>query len=70
MLFQSFGMSFKDVLNLFRIRYAESLLAGTDLSLMNVSTMAGFNAYTTFIRTFSKINHVLPSEYREQNIKF
>ena len=66
MLFQSFGMSFKDVLNLFRIRYAESLLAGTDLSLMNVSTMAGFNAYTTFIRTFSKINHVLPSEYREQ----
>ena len=65
LLDSSFGAGYKDVLNLFRIRYSESLLASTSLPILDVSVMVGFNSDRTYSRIFSSINGISPSEYRQ-----
>lgn len=62
---EKFGASYKDILSLFRIRYSESLLASTDLPILDISVMAGFNSDRTYSRTFNSINGIFPSKYRE-----
>lgn len=64
LLDQTFGIGYKDVLSLFRIRYSESLLSATELPVVDVSVMVGFNSDRTFSRVFSEINGQSPSEYR------
>lgn len=61
---EAFGNSYKDILALFRIRYSESLLLATDLPLLDISIIVGFNSVRTFSRIFESINNCTPSEYR------
>lgn len=60
----AFGIGYKEVLSLFRIRYSESLISATELPIVDISVMVGFNSDRTFSRVFSEINGQSPSEYR------
>ena len=65
LLDRAFGIGYKEVLSLFRIRYSESLLATMDLPILDISVMVGFNSARTYSRVFSEINGMSPSEYRQ-----
>lgn len=61
-----FNSSFKQVLSLFRVRYAEALLTTTDLPTVDVAIEAGFGSDRTMGRVFYSINGVSPGEFRKQ----
>lgn len=61
-----FGMTCRHMILLNRIRHAESLLATTDLPLLDVAIAVGFNSTKVFTRAFKKINSIGPSEFRRQ----
>lgn len=65
LLFNAFGTGYKEILSLFRIRYSESLLSSTDLPILDISVMVGFNSDRTYSRIFSSINGISPSEFRQ-----
>ncbi len=58
--------NFKNVLALFRIRYAEALLTTTDMPVLDISIEAGFISDRTFSRTFCDINGISPGEFRKR----
>lgn len=64
LLTRTFGVSYKQILTLFRVRYSESLLSSSALPLQDISILSGFNSVNAFNRNFMKINHQTPSEYR------
>lgn len=64
LLTRNFGVSYKQILALFRVRYSESLLSSTSLPLLDISILAGFNSVNAFNRNFIKINHQTPGDYR------
>ncbi|MDD2980735.1 MAG: helix-turn-helix domain-containing protein [Hespellia sp.] len=64
LLHKAFGIGYKDLLSLFRVRYSESLLATTDLPIVDISVMIGFYSARTFSRVFASTNGMSPSEYR------
>lgn len=63
---KAFGVGYKDILSLFRIRYSEALLSSTELYLLDIAVIVGFNTVSTFSRKFKEVNGITPSEYREQ----
>ncbi len=58
--------NFKNVLALFRIRYAEALLTTTDMPVLDISIESGFISDRTFSRTFCDINGISPGEFRKR----
>lgn len=58
--------SYKNILALFRVRYAEALLTTTDMPVIDISIESGFSSDRTFSRTFWDINGVSPSEFRKR----
>ena len=56
---------YKNVLALFRVRYAEALLTTTDMPVVDISIESGFSSDRTFSRIFCDINGVSPSEFRK-----
>lgn len=60
----SFGMSCKDVLALFRVSYSEALISSTELPLVDISALVGFNSVRTFSRAFTAVNRQTPNEFR------
>lgn len=62
----NFNMSYRDILTQFRVRYAESLLALTDLPILDISIVSGFNSNRTFTRVFVELNKQTPSDYRKE----
>ncbi|MEG0779290.1 MAG: AraC family transcriptional regulator [Oscillospiraceae bacterium] len=65
LLKRALHVEYKEVLTLFRMRYAEMMLAVTDLPILDISIAAGFNSCRTFTRLFSDSNGQSPSEYRK-----
>lgn len=61
-----FGMPCRHMILLNRIRHAESMLATTDLPLLDIAVSVGFNSTKVFTRAFKKINNISPSEFRQQ----
>ena len=58
------GTSFKNYLNMYRIKKAsEMILTGEKLAA--VSTLCGYNDFSTFYRNFKKYMSVSPAEYQE-----
>lgn len=57
--------SYKNVLALFRVRYAEALLTTTDMPVVDISIESGFSSDRTFSRTFCDVNGVSPGEFRK-----
>ncbi len=54
------GKSFRQYLNLIRIRKAEQLLLTTDKSVTEISGLCGYNSVSHFIATYKKINGKTP----------
>ncbi len=59
-----FGQTFKDYLNIYRIRKAREFIDAGDFdTLAEISTKCGFNNQNHFSRMFKKYIGILPSEY-------
>ncbi len=67
LLKDTFDLGYKDILTMFRVRYAESLLTSTDLPILDVSVASGFNSDRTFTRLFYEMNSLTPSEFRRNS---
>jgi AraC-like DNA-binding protein len=61
---RNFGVSFKVLLNEYRIRIAEELLSDSTKSITEISEEVGFATARTFNRAFSKQYKLSPTEYR------
>lgn len=59
--------NFLDYVNRKRIEYACGLLAGTDMSVNDISRDSGYENDITFRRLFKKYMGVTPGDYRRQN---
>ena len=64
---RNFGVSFKVLLNEYRIRTAQQLLADKQKSITEVYADAGFESQNTFNRNFKLFTGVTPREYRNKN---
>ncbi len=64
---QTFGVSFKQLLNEYRIRKATELLQKDEMNITEIYLAAGFDSQSTFNRNFKKIIGITPKEYRGRN---
>ena len=64
LLAENLNTSFKDILSVYRLRYAEAMLVVTDMPILDVSLASGFNSERTFTRLFKERNGITPSTYR------
>ena len=60
---KNFGVSFKVLLNEYRIKYATELLADREKSITEIYTFAGFESQSSFNRNFKLIMGMTPREY-------
>ncbi|RXZ82251.1 AraC family transcriptional regulator [Paenibacillaceae bacterium] len=58
------GQTFLNFLHDLRIRHAGSLLASTEMSVIEIASEVGFGSYKTFSRVFRERKKVIPTEYR------
>lgn len=61
---QEMGVTFTDYLNSLKIEHACSLLAGTNLSIIDVSLSTGFDDQSYFTKVFKKAKGMTPKAYR------
>lgn len=60
--------NFSTFINEFRIAESKTLLIEElDRSILSISIAVGFNSYTTFCTTFSRLTGISPSQYRKEN---
>lgn len=59
------GDSFVHYLAAQRIQYAKLLLTTTEKSVTEIAFEVGFNSFSSFSRTFQRLCHVTPSDYRK-----
>lgn len=63
---QSFGISFKDIINKYRVEEVKSLMQmqkGAEVLLIDIGLRSGFNNKVSFYRTFKKYTGKSPSDY-------
>lgn len=63
------GKGFTEYINDIRLRHTQDLLENTNLSLMDISTDAGFDCQSYFTKVFKNKTGITPSEYRKINRK-
>ncbi len=65
------GTSMQEYLLKMKMNYAVNLLKDNNLSILNISSMLGYNSLSHFIKMFKKTFHLTPLQYRNQilNIK-
>jgi len=57
-----------DYVIFFRIEQAAKLLSATELSVIETGMECGFNDCSYFIRTFKRLKHMTPNQYRKNNL--
>lgn len=64
------GMTFYELVNGYRLKYAEELLKATDFSMTQseLAMAVGFNSLSTFKRAFMKKHNMTPSQYHIQYV--
>lgn len=62
---QSSGMPFSDLITGIRLQQGENLLCHTQLSIADVSERIGYKNPETFIRSFHRMYHMSPGQYRK-----
>ena len=58
------GFSFKGYLNMVRIEESKALLQNSDVNMMNVASLVGFEDQSYFTKVFKKYTNLLPNQYR------
>lgn len=58
------GYQFNEYINMLRINMAQTLLAETNLSIVNIALECGFDSQRNFNRVFRNLISLTPSEYR------
>ncbi|MDR0406437.1 MAG: AraC family transcriptional regulator, partial [Clostridiales bacterium] len=58
------GMGFGQYVASLRIGKAKHMLTRTNSNINDIVIATGFNSHNTFIRTFKKLEGIVPSEYR------
>jgi AraC-like DNA-binding protein len=66
-LSKHFGASFISLLQEVRIRHACSLLASTDMKILDIAYEVGYESFSSFSRNFRAKVGVSPSDYRQTN---
>jgi len=66
LLQKAYGIGFKRLLQVLRTRYSEMLLASSEMNLLDIAIVVGFNSVSSFSRVFKEINGQLPSDYRKE----
>lgn len=66
MIWQYYGMSFREKLSLAKMDYASWLLRSTDFPCHQVATLCGYSADTSFYRAFSIHFGLSPLAYRKE----
>ena len=61
---KSFGVSFKQLLNEYRIARAASMLSGSEVSITEIYLAVGYDSQCSFNRNFKSIMGLTPREYR------
>lgn len=62
---ECFGTNFSDVVNTYRINYANELLYSTDLSVSEIAEKAGYDSIRSFNRNYQKYKGKSPTDARE-----
>ena len=63
----STGVSFREYLNILRLKYSCRLLLSSDLSVKEVAYASGYKTNEHFLRVFKHNLNMTPSEYRRKN---
>jgi len=63
---KSFGCSFSDFVNEYRIEKAKVLLANREASVSDVAIAIGFNSFSYFCKVFKSRTGISPTEYRDR----
>lgn len=61
------GISFTEYINDIRIKHTQDLLENTNISLVAISSAAGFDCQSYFTKVFKNKTGITPSEYRKIN---
>ena len=59
------GLSPKQYLMSVRLKNASVLLLNTDMTVSEIANSVGFPDHSNFIKSFKKIYHVLPKDFRQ-----
>ncbi len=62
------GFTFSDYIILTRMKEAQRLLRESDISITDIAAAVGFDNFSHFGKTFKKITHVSPRQYRKQYV--
>lgn len=67
----SSGMTFKETLNDYRLKYANDMMhnENTELNLSKIAELSGYKTYSTFYREYTKKFGITPNEVYTKNIK-
>lgn len=68
-IWQYYGMSFREKLRLAKMDYASWLLRSTDYPCHRIATLCGYSADTSFYRAFSSHFGIPPQSYRREEQK-
>ncbi|GAB5380188.1 MAG: hypothetical protein Alis3KO_24970 [Aliiglaciecola sp.] len=64
---ETLGQSFFDYINSWRIRHAKPLLLGSEKSILEIAFEVGFNARSSFYKSFKQFTQQTPSQFRREN---
>jgi AraC-like DNA-binding protein len=63
---EEYNFSFKQFINMIRIEESKRLLKESDLRVVEISTIIGFNDSSYFNKVFKQLEGVTPTDYREK----
>lgn len=66
---QFFGISFKNLLNMYRLNYAKNYLIDTDLSIEHISSLVGFSSTKIMYQLFRREEGLTVAEWRAAHQK-
>lgn len=67
---QEMGQSFNAYLNKLRIEKSKRLLLQTDLQLVNIAGLSGFEDQSYFTKVFKRVTGISPNQYRKSGADF
>lgn len=61
---ETFNMSVKHVISLSRVRHSEPLLLNTDLPILDIALLVGFNSAKVYTASFRAVHAMTPAQFR------